>query len=536
MFRALLVSLSLSSTAFATTWTVDDDGKADFNTIQAAIDSASNGDEIMVMEGMYSEHNINTLGKSILVEGSMNTEGELLTVVHANWQGSVFICDSGETTSTVLKNLLITGGSAYAGGGMYIQESAPSLIGCTFMNNYAAKGFGGGICSIDGTLSLVDCTFVGNIAGVGGGVYNQPEYGSAHEVRGCLFQNNQAVNGNYGYGGGLNHSRGFLDISSCDFVTNSATGGGGGMSEYASNGILLDNCTFTGNSAQGGGGLDTGGIGGCIILSSAFNGNNSTAHGGGIQSASESLYIINSRLTNNVTDWLGGAVFMLYADQQPAMFVNCMIDNNTTHEGATVSVHGTIATKFVNTSIINNIGPGLYLEGWEGPQVDVHNSIVWGNTPLSITTMGDITIDVRFSNIEGGWEGEGNINTNPLLVFKEGAIIIDSESPCIDTGSDSLLPIDALDIDDDGDLFEPLPLDFFGELRIGGASVDIGSIEFHSQPCLGDLGGDGHVNVSDLLTVIDQWGLTNSPADVNSDGIVDVSDLLLVVGAWGPCE
>ena len=45
-----------------------------------------------------------------------------------------------------------------------------------------------------------------------------------------------------------------------------------------------------------------------------------------------------------------------------------------------------------------------------------------------------------------------------------------------------------------------------------------------------------YVNVSDLLTIIDQWGLTNSPADVNFDGIVDVSDLLIVVGNWGPCE
>jgi uncharacterized protein YjbI with pentapeptide repeats len=51
-----------------------------------------------------------------------------------------------------------------------------------------------------------------------------------------------------------------------------------------------------------------------------------------------------------------------------------------------------------------------------------------------------------------------------------------------------------------------------------------------------DISGDGLVNVSDLLIVIDQWGLTNSPADVNTDGIVDVSDLLMVVSNWGPCE
>jgi hypothetical protein len=42
--------------------------------------------------------------------------------------------------------------------------------------------------------------------------------------------------------------------------------------------------------------------------------------------------------------------------------------------------------------------------------------------------------------------------------------------------------------------------------------------------------------VVDLLVIIDQWGATDSPADVNQDGIVDVSDLLIVVGNWGPCE
>jgi hypothetical protein len=54
--------------------------------------------------------------------------------------------------------------------------------------------------------------------------------------------------------------------------------------------------------------------------------------------------------------------------------------------------------------------------------------------------------------------------------------------------------------------------------------------------CEPDINGDGIVNVTDLLAVIDQWGQSNSPADVNGDGIVDVTDLLAVVGNWGPCE
>jgi len=38
----------------ARTITVDDDGPADFNNIQAAIDDANNGDTVIVADGTYT--------------------------------------------------------------------------------------------------------------------------------------------------------------------------------------------------------------------------------------------------------------------------------------------------------------------------------------------------------------------------------------------------------------------------------------------------------------------------------------------------
>jgi hypothetical protein len=59
------------------------------------------------------------------------------------------------------------------------------------------------------------------------------------------------------------------------------------------------------------------------------------------------------------------------------------------------------------------------------------------------------------------------------------------------------------------------------------------------SPCAADLsppGGNGTVNVDDLLAVINAWGpCTGCAADVNLDGDVDVDDLLAVIGAWGSC-
>ena len=69
-----------------------------------------------------------------------------------------------------------------------------------------------------------------------------------------------------------------------------------------------------------------------------------------------------------------------------------------------------------------------------------------------------------------------------------------------------------------------------------GPSSSCANGDCNPNNCPADIDGDGYVNVSDLLAVIDQWGSTDSPADISGDGIVDVTDLLEVVGNWGPCE
>jgi len=51
---------------------------------------------------------------------------------------------------------------------------------------------------------------------------------------------------------------------------------------------------------------------------------------------------------------------------------------------------------------------------------------------------------------------------------------------------------------------------------------------------LGDLNGDGVVNVSDLLILLGAWGpCVGCNADLNDDGVVNVSDLLILLANWG---
>lgn len=66
--RKIIIALLLivTTTIFAETYTVKQDGTGDFTTIQAAIDYAVNDDEIIVYEGTYNEQ-VNFLGKNITV-------------------------------------------------------------------------------------------------------------------------------------------------------------------------------------------------------------------------------------------------------------------------------------------------------------------------------------------------------------------------------------------------------------------------------------------------------------------------------------
>ena len=96
----------------------------------------------------------------------------------------------------------------------------------------------------------------------------------------------------------------------------------------------------------------------------------------------------------------------------------------------------------------NSFGAGIFIDGIQPPYFPgskIVNSIVWGNGEATFfdeyvnngTPTG--SIGVTYSNIEGGFEGEGNINLDPLFVDSQnGNFTLESESPCINTGNPNL--------------------------------------------------------------------------------------------------
>jgi hypothetical protein len=128
MFRTTLISLCLTSTALADTWTVDDDGKADFDNIQAAVNASSDGDEIVVMPGTYTstaDEVVDMLGKSVWLHSS---GGQEVTIIDGKSVRRGIYCGNGETSNTIIEGFTITNGSADFGGGMYNSSSSQRLL------------------------------------------------------------------------------------------------------------------------------------------------------------------------------------------------------------------------------------------------------------------------------------------------------------------------------------------------------------------------------------------------------------------------
>jgi agmatine deiminase len=69
-----------------------------------------------------------------------------------------------------------------------------------------------------------------------------------------------------------------------------------------------------------------------------------------------------------------------------------------------------------------------------------------------------------------------------------------------------------------------------GDGNVGGGLS--GSFEVVGTSVPGDVDGDGHVNVNDVLLIVSSWGPCGAscPADLDGDGDVGVNDVLLVLG------
>jgi outer membrane protein assembly factor BamB len=212
MKRVILIAFLFlpffTSFASGRTIYVDDDGPADFNNIQAAINAANGGDTVSVADGIYTgdgNRDIDFLGKAITV---CSQNGPQSCTIDCNRQNRGFYFHSGEYKNSVLNGFTIMNGYASNGGGIYCDYySSPTIANCTIVGNIAASS-GGGIYCVSAGPPITNCIIGCNKAAVsGGGIYSKS---STLGVTNCTFASNISAKGN-----ALAVSGGSNNINSC---------------------------------------------------------------------------------------------------------------------------------------------------------------------------------------------------------------------------------------------------------------------------------------------------------------------------------
>lgn len=381
-------------------------------SIQAAIDIAVNQDHIVVHAGTYPEA-IVFKGDAIVVRSLAGPKSTTIDASGTSKRGVSFT--ELESPSTILDGFTIRGGN----GGILCHTAHPTIRNCIVLEN-ASTGRGGGVFVTGGSVT------VGPI------------------VEDCVFENNS-----------------------------SAQGGGGIATQ--NKGITLRRCVVRGNVNQGsggGGGVFLQGSGIATVEDVLIEDNEcTTTAGGGLNIAPSS----NARVTVRRTSVLhnrAAAVGGIYVVSIGLVGVNCAVDLDSTlvadNEGdgmahAIVDGEAKKYLRIVNTTIYRNEGRGFFAGSSNfGSAASLRNCIVRDNGDVNVLGFPATT----FSNVGGGFLGEGNLDVDPLFVDTVfGDFHLRFDSPCKNVGSSPA----------------PGPLDLEGDPRVNEGQIDLGADEFHRR-------------------------------------------------------
>jgi len=431
MIFALGITITSPTLYAYTTWYVDDDAPNDpgpgdpsisdpledgssthpYDVIQEGINTASDNDSVMILDGTFTgsgNRDIDFGGKAITVKSENGAESCIIDcegTLEDTHRGFYFHNNEGE--DSILMGFTIQNGyieydstPPIYGGGIYCDNASPKISNNIIIENHAY--FGGGIYSSNGSPTISENMIIDNST-----LYGDAGIGCTGGMPSIFHNTLMSNSSQYSSAGGIGCDDG--TISNCIIYNNHTTfGSGGGI--YSSGIVTVTNCLISNNTCD----IDGAGI------------------------YCKDGLISDCIITKNRTgiERKGGAG--IYCDGT-ATFINCLIVENSSgafYTDAAGGVYG--GSAIINCTIAGNELRYSGTAGGISNTQTVINSIIWNNSPGQIYGSPLIT----YSDVQGGYTGEGNINTDPIFVTGPGGHYYLSQisagqavdSPCLDAG------------------------------------------------------------------------------------------------------
>ncbi len=392
-----------------------------------------------------------------------------------------------------LTNLVFTGNAATLwGGALYAVDTTKSTWTKLAFTNNSAGEKGGGLFNETSTgLVFSDGTFTGNSAGIdGGGIFNN--YSISHFDRLIMTGNSAGKSG-----GGIFSFDSLITVTLSTLISNTAvTNGGGIFNDY--NKGTFNSVSLQQNNATSGGGIFNN-FSTVRLRDLTASGNLASVSGGGMFNFTSDVHLVNGTFTGNFAD-AGGGLFNYTSS--PTLTNGIFSGNSAIMDGGAIYNFSGSAPLLNNLSVVANQagGSGGGLVQNEGGAT-LRNSIVWlngdgsgGSQAAQISLGVSSTVTVSYSLISGTapFTGTGNIIGDPLFARNPdagdgswttladndyGDLRLSDGSPAVNAGSSALLPADTLDMDQDGNVLEPLSVDRSGNQRVVQGQVDLGAYE-----------------------------------------------------------
>lgn len=388
-----LIGLLLAVPCPARTIRVDDDGPADFNTVQAAIDDAKDGDVVLVAPGIYTgdgNRDIDSRGKAVTVRSIDPNDPKVVASTVIDCSGTeaephrAFFVHGNKALESVIAGLTITNGHVYAQDGAGI---------CCYSSHLVVRR-----CIITNNQAITRCDIVGCRGGNGVAVFCAD---SNAFITGCTISHNTG-------GSSVAFSSSNAQVTSCLLATNGAS-----ALDCEKSGVAVTHCTITGNHARTGAGMNAKGGSFVTVDLCMMVDNHAGDCGGAVNIFGRStVHISNSTLLRNSCEGTQGGAVMCWANSTVSFINSTLANNYTRRNGGAVWCIGelTISNCKITGNKAHDKGGGV---GFQCAAV-ITNSLIAGNSassggggmyfsaPYSSLVLNNCTIADNKSETEGG--------------------------------------------------------------------------------------------------------------------------------------